>query len=201
VNQKMPSCRYLPQFVKAVLGEVGQGSLANVLAKAGMPGEWVDFDHINMLGGIESARAYAGIQSALRTYYGRGARGTLIRTGRALWDRFMQEAPFAVKLRSGLARTLPPKARIQPALKVLTVLLGSQRGDVTVYPMDPDLLLIDRASPGTLGQSEGTPVCYVTLGLLHACLLWAAGVEYDIEEISCRANGGGACEFKILGGG
>jgi len=184
-----------------VLEEVGQRSLTNVLAKAGMPAEWADMDHINALGGLESAQVFAGIQRGLRIYYGRGARGTLIRTGRTLWERLMRAAPLAVKIRSGVVRALPPPARLQPALGLLTGLLGVRRGEVTVRQLEPELLLIDRASPGTLGQNEESPVCYVTLGLLHACLLWATGVEYDLEEISCRASGDEACEFKIHSGG
>jgi predicted hydrocarbon binding protein len=66
--------------------------------------------------------------------------------------------------------------------------------------MDLDLLLADKTSPGTLGQNESEPICYVTLGLLRECLFWATGQEHDIEEISCRANGAQACEFKIIVG-
>jgi predicted hydrocarbon binding protein len=57
--------------------------------------------------------------------------------------------------------------------------------------------MYDRASPTTLGQREENPICYVTLGMLQACLSWATGVDYDIEEIACRGCGDEACAFKI----
>jgi predicted hydrocarbon binding protein len=72
---------------------------------------------------------------------------------------------------------------------------------MTVHTLDQDLLLSDRVSPGTLDQSEAHPICYVTLGMVQACLRWATGMEYDIEETSCRAVGEETCEFRISIGG
>jgi len=67
--------------------------------------------------------------------------------------------------------------------------------------LDLDLLLADKASPGTLGQRESDRICYVTMGLLRECLFCAVVQEHDIEETSCRATGQDACEFKITIGG
>jgi predicted hydrocarbon binding protein len=106
-----------------------------------------------------------------------------------------------MKAQSKFVFGLPVNARLKPALELLAKLLADQRGDVTVHTMDLDLLLVDKASPGTLGQSESERICYVTLGLLRECLHWATGQEHDIEETSCRANGEDTCEFKITLGG
>jgi len=121
--------------------------------------------------------------------------------GGNLWNCLLEDAPLAVKAQSKILFGLPANARRKPALELLAKLLGDQREDVTLHTLDLDLLLADKASPGTLGQSESECICYVTLGLLRECLYWATGVEHDIEETSCRANGEEACEFKIKTGG
>jgi predicted hydrocarbon binding protein len=153
------------------------------------------------MSGGTAAEAYAGLQKAVRTYYGRGARGTLIRVGGNLWKRLLDDAPFALKAQSKLLFGLPVNARRKPALELLAKLLSAQRGDVSVHTLDLDLLLVDHASPGTLGLSESDCICFVTLGMLRECLFWATGQEHDIEETFCRAKGQESCEFKIIIGG
>ena len=76
------------------------------------------------------------------------------------------DAESAIKILFGL----PVNARRKPALELLARLLADRRGDVTVHTLDLDLLLADKTSPGTLGQSEPEHICYVTLGLLRECL-------------------------------
>ncbi len=177
-----------------------QESLSNLLEKAGAPPDWSDPTHVGALSGTTTAETYAGLQKAMRTYFGRGARGFLIRVGRNLWKRLLDDASLPLKTQSKILPGLPLNARRKSALKMLASLLGNQRGDVTVHTLDLDLLLVDGPSPGTLGQDGAGRICYVTLGLLRECLFWATGQEHDIEETSCRANGEEACEFKIVVG-
>jgi predicted hydrocarbon binding protein len=195
------SNRFLHHFVETVASELGQENLSIVLEKAGLSPAWSDPARWGSLNGIAAAETYAGLQKAMRTYYGRGARGILMRVGGNLWKRLLGNAPLATKAQSKIVFGLPVNARRKSALELLAKLLADQRGDVMVHTMDLDLLLVDKASPGTLGQSESERICYVTLGLLRECLHWASGQEHDIEETSCRANGEDACEFKITIGG
>jgi predicted hydrocarbon binding protein len=193
----MLSSRFWHQFVATVASEVGEEKLSIVLEKAGLSPDRSDPARWGTLSGADAAEAYAGLQKAMRTYYGRGARGTLMRVGGNLWNRLLDDAPLAMKAQSKFVFGLPVQARRKSALELLSKLLADQRGDVTVHTMDLDLLLVDKASPGTLGQAEPECICYVTLGLLRECLYWATGQEHDIEETSCRANGEESCEFKI----
>lgn len=195
------SSHFLHLFVETISSELGSENLSIVLEKAGLPSDWSDPARLDTLNGVTSAEAYAGLQKGMRTYYGRGARGILIRVGGNLWKRLLDKAPVALKAQSKFLFGLPANARRKPALELLARLLADQRGDVTVHTLDLDLLLADKASPGTLGQNEPERVCFVTLGLLRECLFWATGQEHDIEETSCRANGDEACEFKITTGG
>jgi predicted hydrocarbon binding protein len=63
--------------------------------------------------------------------------------------------------------------------------------------LDLDLLLVDRSAAATLGQTNVEPICFVTLGLIDRAFYWATGQEVDIEEITCKAAGAPACEFRI----
>jgi predicted hydrocarbon binding protein len=201
MTERTLSSEFLRHFVETIASELEQENLAIVLEKAGLPSDWSDPARWGNLDGIAAAEAYAGLQKGMRTYYGRGARGILIRVGGNLWKRLLDDAPVALKAQSKFLFGLPINVRRKSALELLAKLLSDQRGDVTVHTLDLDLLLADKASPGTLGQNESEHICYVTLGLIRECLYWATGQEHDIEEISCRANGGEACEFKITIGG
>jgi len=71
------------------------------------------------------------------------------------------------------------------------------KGSTSVHLLDIDLLLVDRGSAATQGQSHDEPICYVTLGLIQGALFWATGIEVNVTEMNCRAMGAPACEFKI----
>ncbi len=201
MSSRTPVSRFLHHFVETIASELGQEKLSIVLEKAGLTPDRSDPARWGSMNGTAAAETYAGLQKAMRTYYGRGARGILMRVGSNMWGRLLGNAPLGVKAQSKFIFGLPVSARRKPALELLAKLLADQRGDVTVHTLDLDLLLADKASPGTLGQSESERICYVSLGLLRGCLYWATGQEHDIEETSCRANGEDACEFKITIGG
>lgn len=191
------SIRTMQKFVATLAAEVGQATYSSVLSKSGLPRDWREPDFFASLDQTQSAEAYSKLQSALRLYYGRGARGILLRIGTKLWEPLLKDAPFSVKTQASVLRGLPKSLKRKPALDILAGLLSSKRGDVTVHTLDTDLLVVDQASPATLGQKENSPICFVTLGLIRECLYWAVGEEHDIEEQTCRAAGAPQCEFKI----
>ncbi|MFZ5908688.1 MAG: 4-vinyl reductase [Chloroflexota bacterium] len=201
MTQRSSSNRFLRHFIDILVNELGQENLSLVLEKASLPIAWADSEQLASSGERSVAEAYAGLQKALRVYYGRGARGILQRAGGNMWKRLLANAPLNAKTQAAFVRRLPLPARRRAALDLLASLLGFQRGDVTVHTLDLDLLLEDHASPGASGQFESEPICYVTLGLLHECLFWATGKEHDIQETSCKATGQESCEFKIITGG
>lgn len=188
-------------FVETLSAEIGADTFSAVLSKAGLPKEWANPLHFAALDDGRTAEAYSRLQSSLRTYYGRGARGFLMRIGTKLWKILLNDSSFGVKSQTLLIRGLPKPMRLKPTLEILARLLGMNKGDITLHTLDLDLLLVDQTSPTTLNQSDDTPVCFVTLGLIRESLYWADGVEHDIEERACRAMGAKQCEFKITIGG
>ncbi len=201
MTQVVFPAQVMRQFVEALSSEVGHDTLSAVLSKAGLPEEWAHSAHFSALDSIQTAQAYARLQAALRTYYGRGARGILLRIGAKLWSRLLDDAGLGTKAQSSLIRGLPKAIRRKPALELLAKFLGVKTGDSTVHSLDLDLLFVDHVSAAASNQTDDEPICFVTLGLIRECLFWAVGQEHDIEERACRALGAQQCEFKITIGG
>jgi len=181
----------------AAHAEVGRDALQSLLTMAGLPGEWADPDTLVGLTGGQAVEAYAGLQRALRVYFGRGARGPLLRMGKVMWDRLLETAPLRLRAEARVVRGLPVSLRRKAVLDLLARMLGRE---ASVHTLDLDLMLVDRLSPGTSGQSESGPICHPTVGLIQAAMEWASIPASDIVETACRAEGAPACEFKIITG-
>ncbi len=192
--------RVLRHFIETVSKELGSDQFNAMLSISKLPPEWANPRTFIKSDPSQSAKTYAALQAALRTYYGRGARGALIRVGETLWQRLLEDAPFPAKMQAAFIKRLPLAARRKPTLDLLARLLSAAPGDITLHTLDLDLLLADHASPSADGQSAPLPICYVTQGLIRQSLRWATGLTFDVEETSCKAQGETACEFTIRHG-
>ena len=192
--------RILQRFVETVSVELGPDQFGAMLSLSKLPAEWAKPETFSKTDPAESAKIYASLQATLRTYYGRGARGALVRVGQRLWDHLLDDAALGGKAQAVVIRRLPLSTRRKPTLELLGKFIGTRSGDVTVHTLDLDLLLADHTSPNADGQSVSAPICYVTQGLIREALFWATGLTFDVEETSCKAMGEEACEFTITGG-
>jgi len=189
--------RFFRQFLDTLKGELGSETLTRVLEKAGLAADLIDPQAVSRFTSQSAAETYARIQKGLRLYYGRGARGALVRIGRLLWPRLLESASFSEKAQAQLVRTLPPAMRRKAALELLARFMREKPEGTTIHTLDLDMMLVDHASATTQAQQETLAVCYVTLGLIQENLFWATAREHDVDEVTCRATGGNACEFKI----
>ncbi len=200
MNEIAFPARVMRRFVETLSSDIGHETLSAALSNAGLPKEWASFEYFAALDDVQAAQAYSRLQSALRTYYGRGARGILMRIGSKLWNQLLDDSAFGIKAQALLIRGLPKSLRRKPALELLARILSVTPGTITVHTLDLDLLFVDRASPTATDQSDDVPLCFVTLGLIRECLYWADGQEHNIEERICRASGARQCEFSITPG-
>lgn len=194
------SSRILRRFAETIALELGADQFNAMLSLANLPAEWKTPDVFLKLNPYDSAHVYAALQTAMRTYFGRGARGVLLRVGQRLWHNLLDDAALGIKAQAAVVKRLPLASRRKPTLELLAKFMGAQSGDIAVHTLDMDLLFVDNASPSTHDQSEPGPICFVTQGLIRESLFWATGKNYDVEEIHCKAHGEHACEFKITGG-
>jgi predicted hydrocarbon binding protein len=190
--------RFFRLFLATLTAEIGHDALVVILEKADLPADLADPQAVSRYTSQSAAETYARVQKAMRVYYGRGARGILIRIGRLLWTRLFESASISERTVAQFIRTLPPAMRRKAALELLARFMREKPAGTTVHTLDLGLKLVDHASAASLGQTEVTPVCYVTLGLIQENLFWATARDHDIEEVSCRAAGGDECEFKII---
>lgn len=191
----------LKRFVETLSAEMGHETLTGALTNAGLPAEWAHSAHFSALDDQRAANVYSRLQSALRKYYGRGARSTLLWIGVKLWEQLLNDSAFGIKAQAAIIQRLPKGLRRKPALELLARILSATSGSVSVHSLDLDLLFVDHASPTAMEQTDTAPICFVTLGLIRECLFWAVGQEHDIEERACRVTGARQCEFKISIGG
>ena len=189
--------RILYRFVEAAAAELGPDQFGAILALSELPAAWARPATFRKMGQVESAKAYAALQTAMRAYYGRGARGTLLRVGQRLWHHLLQDATLPGKAQAVVIKRLPMRSRRKSTLELLSRFLSVNPDDITLHTLDLDLLLVDHVSPTTQGVQSRSPVCFVTQGLIRESLLWAAGQRPDVEETSCQARGDSTCEFKI----
>lgn len=196
------SSRILRRFVETVAVELGADQFHAMLALSELPAEWAKPQTFQKMNATKSAETYAALQSAMRTYFGRGARGVLLRVGQRLWHLLLEDAALGGKAQAALIKRLPLSRRRKAILELLGRLIGAQPDDFTVHSMDLDLLVVDHASPAAQGQRASRPICFVTQGLIRESLFWATGQNLDVEETSCKSVGqeSKACEFKIVTG-
>ncbi|HET6821103.1 MAG TPA: V4R domain-containing protein [Anaerolineales bacterium] len=195
------SSRILRRFVEAVAVELGADQFHAMLALSELPSEWAKPQTFQKMGATKSAEAYAALQASMRAYFGRGARGVLMRVGRRLWHFLLEDAALGGKAQAALIKRLPLSTRRHKStLELLARLIGSQADDITVHTLDLDLMVVDHASPAAQGQSSSRPICFVTQGLIRESLFWATGQALDVEESSCKAVGHETCEFRVTTG-
>ena len=194
------SSRILRRFVETVAVELGADQFHAMLALSELPPEWANSQTFQKMNAIKSAETYATLQTAMRAYFGRGARGVLLRVGQRMWNLLLEDAALGGKAKAALIKRLPLSRRRKSILELLGGLIGAQPDDITVHSMDLDLLVVDHASPAAQGQRASRPICFVTQGLIRESLFWATGQNLDIEETSCKATGHDTCEFKVVTG-
>jgi len=119
VSETKFSNRILRRFVETVTLELGADQFTGMLALAKLPAEWAKATVFLKMDPLESAQAYATLQAALRTYFGRGARGVLLRVGQRLWHHLLQDAALGGKAQAAVVKRLPLSTRRKSTLELL----------------------------------------------------------------------------------
>jgi predicted hydrocarbon binding protein len=201
VTETKFSNRILRRFVETVAVELGADQFHAMLALSELPSEWAKPQTFQKMNATKSAETYAALQAAMRDYFGRGARGVLLRVGQRMWHFLLEDAALRGKAEAALIKRMPLATRRRKSiLELLARLIGTGSDDITIHTLDLDLLVVDHASPAAQGQRASRPICFVTQGLIRESLLWATGQSFDVEESSCKAIGHETCEFKITVG-
>ncbi len=126
--------RYLPvklswQLLMALQKEFGEPMLMSMMRQAGncSLGDLA----ARRDGGVGmSSEEYARLLAEVRSYYGKGARGVLIRVGRTTWDGLVQMLGIGIGSKGLVGRALLRKRVTHLALGVLAGQLGGNSGQI-----------------------------------------------------------------------
>src|SRR5688572_33362285 len=129
-----------------------------MLSLAQLPPEWANATVFLKMDALESAQTYAALQAALRTYFGRGARGVLLRVGQRLWHHLLNDAALGGKAQAVVIKRLPLRTRRRCTLELLARFIAAQAGDVMSHTLDLDLLFVDPASLAAQAQRSSAPL-------------------------------------------
>ncbi len=184
------------RLLLAIQDVMGQSGLATVLRQAGLQRFASALPPANGEPALHAAE-YASMLQAVENYYGRGARGTLLRVGYASFNRLVASQRLLSNAYRLIFRLLPLQSRQIITLRWLARELAGRRGRVTVIREDRRLSLVDHESDATVGRHRDTEICWETLGEIQEALKWSTGLEYDVSEISCKAKGDPACRFEV----
>jgi predicted hydrocarbon binding protein len=180
----------------AIQDVMGQSGLITILRQAGLQRFASALPPANAEPGLRAAE-YATLLQAIENYYGRGARGTLMRVGYAAFARLVRDQPVRSGLYRALFRLLPMATRRWQVLQWLARELAGPGGNVTVHRDDQRINVVDHTSDATAGRQRDQEMCWETVGEIQEALKWGTGQEYEVTELACRAKGDAACRFEV----
>jgi predicted hydrocarbon binding protein len=180
------------RFLLAIQDVMGLSGLATVLRQANLQ-RYVAWPGDNNLRAAE----YAALMQAIENYYGRGARGTLMRIGYAEFKRLLAGHRTRAMVYGMLTRVMPVLQRQLLALNWLAKEWEPSANRALVQKDGATLALLDYESDATFGRRREAEICWTTLGQIQEALKWATGQEFDVLETQCKARGALACRFEV----
>jgi predicted hydrocarbon binding protein len=144
-----------------------------------------------------NAAEYAAAMRAIENYYGRGARGTLLRVGQVFFRQLLAHHPVKARLHHLLYRVLPRRRQQRLVLRWLMQVFAAPDGKPQILSEGGALFVIDDHCDSSFGLRQDAPACWVTLGAIQEALRWATGHDYDVTEVACQATGDPVCRFEI----
>lgn len=183
-------------LILAIQDQMGTHGLRLVLRQADLHHYIERLPPSNFQPAIRSPE-YARLIDAVRTYFGIGSRGTLMRIGRAIFRQELNQRPLFTLGRRLLLLPLPHDSKRLWILNRLAGAMSAPGNGVTVHQADQNLWLVDRTFDRTFGVSSETQICWTAVGEISEALFWATGREHQVDEVSCRATGAESCRFEI----
>lgn len=195
LGRALPNCR-IRRLMLSVQALMGQSGLTSLLKQAGL-GRFAGALPANTTATVMRSAEYAALLQAIENYYGRGARGTLLRVGYGSFTALVQSQPGRAALKTLLLSMLPVGLKKRLALGWVAHELAFPTGRVDITTFNQHLALEDYASDATFGRQRDTEICWVTQGEITEALKWATGHEYVVTETACKAKGDAVCRFEV----
>ena len=143
------------------------------------------------------ASEYAALNKTIEDYFGRGARTSLIRIGRAAYRHKLQSPSLRARLDRRVLRWQSAERRKLRALEELAMYLAEPDGDVSAHQEERKLVFVAGTSDAAFGRKSDLEICWLTVGEIQEALRQATSHEYEVVEVACKATGAPACRFEI----
>jgi len=187
---------FIGSFWQAAAQEMSVYSLNMILLRAGLE-KFVEGEKDLPKPTQVSVFEFGLFQHALREYYGRGARGLLIRAGRGTWEIMAKSQSWQRAIQSHLIPYLPFSYKTGLGLNQLCRLLSHPGSRPQVTKEGQDLYYLDCTGLGISEPAVGEPVCWTMLGLIQGALESVTKRAFEVEEVACRGTGAEACKFRV----
>ncbi len=143
---------------------------------------------------------YANLSAGLLTFYGRAGKSMTLRVGRLSAKHAVEQQaqvfgtaalaaskmlPIALQLRLGMEAIHAGYRVLMPQMTMRV----EDRGEKWGY--------VDETCPLCAGKEANDNMCWIGIGVLQEAARWQTGKDFEIEEVECRAHGGGACIYEI----
>ena len=143
---------------------------------------------------------YAEAQQAVEDFYGqRGARGFMLRIGRATFRFALEEQPAILGLAGLALKLLPAELRMKLILNRIARGAGETLDMPTHVEETPEhyVYVVKDCPCRYRKRTLKTPCCYVTVGGLMEAMRWATGAEHNVTEYTCINVGDDACRYRV----
>jgi predicted hydrocarbon binding protein len=145
---------------------------------------------------------YGRLEQAIEDFYGpRGARGMLLRVGRATFQAGLKEQSAVLGL-AGQALKSVPFMSMQLKMKMLLQQMVAAANKTVNQParLEEDAegftVVIDQCMC-QYRPKHPQPCCLVTVGTFTEAMKWLTDKPFDVKEITCLNNGADACRYRI----
>lgn len=200
LDRELPNAalRLLFLSVEEVMGANG---LKAVLNGAKVPQYINNYPPNNLEYGVTFGE-YGRIEQAIEDFYGpRGARGMLLRVGRATFQYGLKEQSAVLGL-AGQALKNMPFLSMQAKMKLLLQQMVGAANKTVNQPTHlqedaENFYLVMDQCMCQYRPRHPQPCCLVTVGTFTEAMKWLTDKPFDVREITCLNNGAEACRYRI----
>jgi hypothetical protein len=199
-----PSGNTLPagfaaSYVKVMVDILGRHGADAVLRRSGLEA-WIGLPEGPLDAvPLDFTQASALLQALEETLGARGVRSLSRRMSATAFEQVLQPVGAVAAMHDAVFQAFPVERRLKAGLYGLTRTLETLSSVKASTREDAQGLMFHIEScPDCWGRSSSTPACTLVLGLLLAAAAWIAPeADARVDEITCQAQGGSACEFVI----
>ena len=187
------------QAILAIREVMGESGLKVVLRQVGLERYVEQLPPNDTEQGVATTE-YAALNQAVEEFYGRAGKGMLQRIGRASFRYGIEEQAALMGVVGTGLKLMPQKTRIKFILSQMAKSLMSvnEVTHIEIQETPEGFVFADSTCGVCCCRKADRPICHLYIGSLSEAVKWAAGQDYEVREIECRALGAEACRFLVV---